>query len=434
MGVRLKNMMKSLFRKIVFHYKKHPILLCLVLSFAVFTVPAVLVFISEILNHGVDKDDLYMYFIIFILIWIFIAVPLVLTIINMAALFFKNPSSELSRGSRRIEALTIFLGIVYSVIYAGSGFSNITFNDWWIELWNLEKHSPILAEALPTILAIIGLSMLGYIIVRYGRLEKLPPLVLTFCIAGMYLGAAQCVLWIVQIWEMEYDSIFFSLLPFNFILIVFKTIKELIFRWQELQAADASQIKESFSFIQSWLMNSSKWPVIGLILILPLLGIVIVILMLFGQAPDSFIKAWTETADWSLSKRIAPQNVMYDEHYLCTVAAGGHKRVVKPLRLGVRHGHEVIVNRQLCVANAFEQILEERTPRLHAVIRDAYDKYGYPIAKNIKSPFMADFIYYVMKPAEWFFLMVIYLCDSKPENRIALQYIPKPHMRFEEIN
>ena len=28
--------------------------------------------------------------------------------------------------------------------------------------------------------------------------------------------------------------------------------------------------------------------------------------------------------------------------------------------MGVRHGHPVVVNRQLCIANAFEQVLEEK--------------------------------------------------------------------------
>ena len=108
----------------------------------------------------------------------------------------------------------------------------------------------------------------------------------------------------------------------------------------------------------SILRKAAWWPVLGLVLMFPLLGILIAILMLFGQAPDSVIKAFTETSDWNLSLRQAPQNVMYDEHYLCTVAAGGHEKVVKPIRLGRRHGHEVIVNRQLCIANAFEQVLE----------------------------------------------------------------------------
>ena len=149
------------------------------------------------------------------------------------------------------------------------------------------------------------------------------------------------------------------------------------------------------------------------------------LLVLFGQAPDGAIRAWTETSDWNLSRRVAPQNVYYDEHYLCTVAAGGHRKLVKPLRLGVRHGHQVIVNRQLCVANAFEQILEERTPRFHRAVRGFYDKYGFPVARLIRSSYAADAVYLLMKPLEWLFLAVLYLTDARPEDRIAVQYTGK---------
>lgn len=92
----------------------------------------------------------------------------------------------------------------------------------------------------------------------------------------------------------------------------------------------------------------------------------------------------------------------------------------------VRHGHCIVVNRQLLIANAFEQLLEEKMPRSHRFIRNNYDKYGYPIARHIKNAWQADVIYIFMKPAEWLFLLILYLVDVKPENRIALQYITKP--------
>ena len=171
------------------------------------------------------------------------------------------------------------------------------------------------------------------------------------------------------------------------------------------------------------LQDANRWPVAAFILMWPLLGVIIAILMLFGQKPDAIIRAWTETSDWNLSQRTAPQNLYQDEHYLCTVAAGGHEKIVKPLRLGIRHGHEVIVNRQLCVANAFEQVLEEKIPRVHKVIRGAYDKYGFPVARLIKTKVAADIVYFMMKPVEWIFLIVLYLVDVKPENRIAVQYM-----------
>jgi hypothetical protein len=94
--------------------------------------------------------------------------------------------------------------------------------------------------------------------------------------------------------------------------------------------------------------------------------------------------------------------------------------------MGKRHGHRVLVNRQLAVANAFEELLQERMPRFHKIIRGAYDRYGYPIAKHIRSPWVADAVWLIMKPAEWFFVGVLYLFDLKPENRIAVQYPHKP--------
>ena len=36
-----------------------------------------------------------------------------------------------------------------------------------------------------------------------------------------------------------------------------------------------------------------------------------------------------------------------------------------------------MVNRQLCIANAFEDLIQEKTPRFHHFVRYIYDKYGY---------------------------------------------------------
>ena len=51
---------------------------------------------------------------------------------------------------------------------------------------------------------------------------------------------------------------------------------------------------------------------------------------------------------------------------------------------------------------------------------------GSPLARHIKAPLAADMVYVLMKPLEWMFLSVIYLCDARPENRISLQYIEFP--------
>ena len=173
------------------------------------------------------------------------------------------------------------------------------------------------------------------------------------------------------------------------------------------------------------LAGSRRWALYALLLTLPLLCVIVVILLLFGQKPDSVIRAFTETADWTLSTKVAPPEVMVDAHYLCTVALRGHEKLVRPTRMGLRRGERIVVNRQLCVANAFEQLLEERTPRFHRAVRKFYDTYGYPVSRHIRTPLAADAVYLIMKPLEWLFVAVLYLFDAKPEDRIARQYLPK---------
>ena len=169
-------------------------------------------------------------------------------------------------------------------------------------------------------------------------------------------------------------------------------------------------------------MKSAYLPILGLILVIPVIGIMVVALVLFGQAPDAAIKAFTETSDFLLSTKVSPQNLYQDEHYLCTVAAGGDRKLVKPIRRGLRHEHEVIVNRQLQVANAFEEELMIHTPKLHRKVRDFYDTYGFPVAKAIKKNWIADLVYFIMKPLEYLFVIVLYAVEVHPEDRIAIQY------------
>ena len=121
-----------------------------------------------------------------------------------------------------------------------------------------------------------------------------------------------------------------------------------------------------------------------------------------------------ETSSFNYSKIPAPspQIVSGDGHYLCTVSVKGHKNIVKPLRAGIRHGERITVNRQLLIANAFENVIEDRVPKCHKVIRNFYDKYGYPISKHINTKWSADFVYILMKPLEWFFLFVLYTVDK----------------------
>jgi hypothetical protein len=182
---------------------------------------------------------------------------------------------------------------------------------------------------------------------------------------------------------------------------------------------------KNFSRIYNVINNLSKYSIFIFIVFFFVIALLEILFVLLGQGLDAPFKAFTDTADWTFSKQTPPPPLEYDGHYLCTVAAGGHKKVVKPLRLGTRRKETIVVNRQLCIANAFEELIQERMPRFHRWIRHTYDTYGYPLSKKITTPTRADFIYIMMKPLEWMFLIVLYTFDLRPEQRIARQYTYK---------
>ncbi len=268
------------------------------------------------------------------------------------------------------------------------------------------------------------MAFIGYIVIRFIPVEKLSPIVIALGIAAVYLGIGISVAFFIQ----TCSDIILTIFPVNCVIVFIKTVYIVVYK-KNKQLRD-NTVTTKYKKLSDLLNKATNLPWIALILIIPLLGVIIAVLCLFGQEPSSIIKAWTETADWTLSQKTPPPQLYYDEHYLCTVAARGHRSVVKPIRLGKRHGNWVVVNRQLCVANAFEQVIMEKAPKAHKVIRAIYDNTGYPIAKHIRTQILADVVYILMKPLEWLFVLVLYTVDGNPEDRIAVQY---PHSAVPEI-
>ena len=355
--------------------------------------------------------------------------PIVLTGYHILLLYLET-KKKLLKPFIRFDQVAIWYGLILEFLYLTEG-KYVTGSDWSVQLKNLEIHTPIFSKAAPTIIFIFVIGIAGYLYLRVRPLKKIPPLMAIISMSAMYLWVIEVLVFTVQVFKGDLSGdnlldVYLLVYPVCIICIVARTVISKVHEWQEYEMERAKiQSNLLLNFADKILSNSKLWPIYAIVFMFPLLGIIIGILLLFGQAPDSVIKAWTETADWTLSLKEAPQNIEYDEHYLCTVAAGGHRKVVKPVRKGIRHGHEVIVNRQLCIANAFEQILEEKTPRFHKLVRGLYDRYGFPVARLIKSKWIADIIYILMKPLEWIFLAVIYMSDVHPENRIATQYMGK---------
>lgn len=297
---------------------------------------------------------------------------------------------------------------------------------WDVQLYNKQLHQPISSEHVWGVVIVVAFFLIGLVFLYKSNVNKVPPLLTCMAIGSLYLGTIYSLMWYVHIAGcLELFGVLYFLIPtLNTIMISIRLIVSKVYEFN-VEPTRSSKIDDSkfLSRIESMRSRASYLPIGGLLCVIPLIGIMMLILLLFGQAPDAAIKAFTETSDFTLSTKVAPQNIQRDEHYLCTVAAGGHRRIVKPLRKGRRHGHEVIVNRQLQVANAFEEVLIDYTPGFHKVVRHIYDTYGFPIARLIKKQWVADVVYLIMKPLEILFLCVLYASCVHPEDRIAMQYI-----------
>ena len=450
--------MKKIRKLIINHPYGSQILLCLLGGLAIGLPMTLFTLIREVVKYHIEFGEFifgfFEYFWITIIICICMAFPVVFTVFEMMQLFAEHVRNndrfegrflffkELAESAKSVfgavyELVTLLFGVLLEYILL-AGLHNVRFDAQWSEeLRNSELHAPINPDYMLTFAVMCTMFAIGYLVWAFTSGQKRPPLLTVLCFSAMYVGVIESILFTIHIMGMNYtyencvknycftsELLYTLLIPLNMLLILVRVLLHSV-KTHETDPDRSSKV-ESNAFLSACnriLNNAKYWPLLALLFMIPLLGILTMILALFGQAPDAAIKAFSETANYTFSTKIPPQNVFYDEHYLCTVAAGGHRRVVKPIRMGRRHGHDVVVNRQLMVANAFEQILEEKTPTFHKHVRDFYDRYGFPIARLIKSKYVADIIWFIMKPLEWFFLFVIYLVDVNPEDRIARQYL-----------
>ncbi|MBK8011832.1 MAG: hypothetical protein IPK13_10815 [Deltaproteobacteria bacterium] len=376
-----------------------------------------------------------------ILILLLIAgIPAALTVLNVldfASLFGARIPRLVSR--LRADVITVFAGTTLTVLD-------------WLQLEMPEHDEPIttycgivnaphapLAEAhLLSFGVFFGLGIGAYLLLRrYGH--HAPPLVGAAATACLLVAMALDLVLLVQLApalvmsaldpEKAFTVGMLLVFPANFLLISTTLLLRLHRSYrEEARSTDQDNIAAPVRFerLRRLILASQRWPQAGILFALPFLTIAIAILTLFGQAPDAIVRVFTDTSDWTFSTLIPPPPI--DEgcgHYLCTAAARGHRRLVRPLRLGVRRGRPILVNRQLLIANAFEQLVEERWPRVHRFLRQAYDRYGYPLSRKMTSAWRCDVIYVAMKPVELFFLLALYACARDPETRIARQYLPR---------
>lgn len=324
----------------------------------------------------------------------------IFTILNVRNLILRREQTG------KFEVLAFTVGILYTLLLYGIWSPRAWDEGIWIYFDQASLHEPISREHVLTVIAfwIVGLLCYGYL---KSKREKAAPLAAVLSMAGVYLGIAINVLIVVQLYgsaaaESPFENFIFPdvllmmLVPLNYILLavdlLVRTVRSQSRKVRENQRTEEAEEMETRQPYKSRILNdcnrmlseSENWALYSLLLALPLLCLIVTVLLLFGQKPDSMIRAFTETSDWTLSVKISPPPVTADAHYLCTVALQGHEELVRPTRMGLRRGEKIVVNRQLCVANAFEQLLEERTPRFHRALRNFYDTYGYQFPDTLK--------------------------------------------------
>lgn len=201
------------------------------------------------------------------------------------------------------------------------------------------------------------------------------------------------------------------------VILIIKTLKK-----ETILSNERNYKNKILNYLNIKIAESGHLSLWVLIMLLPVYVMITCILILFGQDSDSVIKVFTETTTWNFSEMNHPPYLDLHGHYLCTVSACGSPLLVKPLYFGHRNGHPIIVNRQLQIANAFEEMISELSPVFHRFFRELYDKYGFDIAKKIDSKLLSNITYLMMKPLEYFFLFCLYLLIKEPEKLIKKQY------------
>ena len=364
---------------------------------------------------------------IFLYYAIFVGIPLVLTFFNFWNLFAKKQILP-----KVMLFLAVFVGLYFYLCYLG--FNDVTNAEWNEAIMEHLLHRSISGEYLLSFAIVCAVGFLSLFILALVPAKKLSPIVAAFSIAGVLLGNILSAFYARHVWPLLFYhikgndmGIIINFMPYLyhlnlFVLSVHYVRKQVLAQIELSEEKSQKTCRNWLKKLYSFLNKVSHWGIFAFTCLFPLVALIEIVLILLGQGADGVIKSFTMTADWPFSKQIPPPSLPHNGHYLCTVAAGGHRKIVRPLRFGKRRGEKIIVNRQLLVSNAFEELLSEISPSLHRKIRLFYDTHGYPLSRLITTKFRADLVYILMKPLEWFFVLTLYLLTTNPEERISRQY------------
>jgi hypothetical protein len=98
----------------------------------------------------------------------------------------------------------------------------------------------------------------------------------------------------------------------------------------------------------------------------------------------------------------------YGDCFVVSAAAQGHRHIVRS-EYDDHLGRTV--NRQWHTLRAFENHLVKHQPTFHRRLRHLYNHIGPPIATCIRSPFVADLMYLLLKPIEWLARLYLHMSN-----------------------
>jgi len=336
---------------------------------------------------------------------------------------------------KEVNTLDLVILIIYILSLCLFALAMMTHSNSYHEVITItpvsrQCYSPFAAEHSLTLIFYFLVFNISILLV-WLKGKKLPPLTLSLCLVFILIGIIFDVMILCQISKHDttgltynnhrLEQVLFALSPLLSLLIGIRLVVQVII--EEINDTYKRTYKNKhLNYLNSFVATRIRNPIWFVILLLPVFLIVTVILILFGQDANSVVKVFTDTTTWKLSQQMHPPILDHRGHYLCTVAASGSPNIVKPLRFGKRNGDIIIVNRQLMIANAFEEMIQDSSPKLHYIIRKNYDEYGYNISKKINTIHLSNITYVLMKPLEWVFLICLYLFCYRPEQKINKQY------------
>lgn len=209
----------------------------------------------------------------------------------------ETPSPKPVKKKKQQPTIVLWFGLFGCFLEAIFIFivKDMTFYDWSESLINSQKHALIWSGAYPTFFTLAALTLLALIIYSYRDANSLSPLANVFCISGILGGVVLLLVFDNQLQVASFHTFF--LLIYS-IYLLWVRIKE----WQE-DRTEISYENRLLQWLHQLLNQSRNWSWLAVLVALPTLALVVLVLMLFGQQPDSMIKAWTNTADWAFSQR-----------------------------------------------------------------------------------------------------------------------------------